>query len=92
MSDIKIGGKRPQDITVHDERFIIADTFRLYAQGNKTMSEVADFLFAKGVKTDGKYHKRNGKCSVGGKLLKDDRVKKIMINKDACLIAISTKT
>ena len=67
---------------VKDKRIapIIADTFALYAHGDKTMSEVADFLFEKGVKTDGKYYKRNGKTSAGGKRLKDDRMKKILQN------------
>jgi DNA invertase Pin-like site-specific DNA recombinase len=58
----------------------IVAAFELYSQGDKTMSEIAQFLFDNGIKTDGHFHKRNGVVSAGGRKLKDDRIKKILQN------------
>jgi DNA invertase Pin-like site-specific DNA recombinase len=67
---------------VRDKRLspLIANAFELYSHGDKTMGEIAEFLFGNGVKTDGHFYKRTGKVSKGGNLLKDDRIKKILKN------------
>lgn len=58
----------------------ITQAFELYAQGDKTMSEIAQFLYDNGIKTDGRYNKRKGAVKRGGNKIKDDRIKKILKN------------
>lgn len=58
----------------------ITEAFKLYAQGDKTMSEISQYLYDNGVKTDGRYNKRKGAIKRGGNKIKDDRIKKILKN------------
>lgn len=58
----------------------ITKAFKLYAQGDKTMSEISQYLYDNGVKTDGRYNKRKGAIKRGGNKIKDDRIKKILKN------------
>ena len=55
---------------VLDKRYapLVKQMFELYAGGNKTMADIADFL------------KENGAITSGGKLFKDDKVKSILQN------------
>lgn len=58
----------------------ITKAFKLYAQGDKTMSEISQYLYDNGVKTDGRYNKRKSAIKRGGNKIKDDRIKKILKN------------
>ena len=58
----------------------ITEAFKLYAQGDKTMSEISQYLYDNGVKTDGRHNKRKGAIKRGGNKIKDDRIKKILKN------------
>ncbi len=53
-----------------DKRYskLVKQMFERYARGDKTMSDVADFL------------KENGAITRGGKLFKDDKIKSILQN------------
>ena len=55
---------------VIDKRYstLVKQVFELYARGDKTMADIADFL------------KENGAITSGGKLFKDDKVKRILQN------------
>lgn len=58
----------------------ITQAFELYARGDKTMSEIAQFFYDNGIKTDGRYNKRKGAVKRGGNKIKDGRIKKILKN------------
>jgi len=59
---------------------IVKQCFNLYANGDKTCGEIADFLFACGVATKGRRKTKNDPKSAGGKKWHESRVKYMFSN------------
>ena len=57
---------------------IVREAFELYARGDKRLDEIADFLYAKGIKT--KSRKVGGERKAGGKPYSRNRVTRILNN------------
>ena len=74
VNDIKI-----KTITV-DKKFapIIRQAFELYTRGNKTLDEIAAFLFANGIKTRGRRKTKADPKSAGGKQWHATRVTRML--------------
>ncbi len=54
---------------------IVLQAFRLYASGNKTLDDIATFLFVNGIRTRGRRKTKNDPKSAGGKQWHATRVK-----------------
>ncbi len=59
---------------------IVRQCFEMYAKGNKTCGDIADFLFASGVATKGRRKTKNDPKSAGGKRWHETRVKNMLSN------------
>ncbi len=59
---------------------LVRQCFEMYAGGNKTCGDIADFLFAKGVATKGRRRTRNDPKSAGGKKWHETRVRHMLSN------------
>ena len=57
---------------------IVREAFELYARGDKRLDEIADFLYAKGIKT--KSRKVGGERKAGGKPYSRNRITRILNN------------
>ena len=59
---------------------LVRQCFELYAKGDKTCGDIADFLFANGVATKGRRKTKNEPKSAGGKRWHETRVKNMFSN------------
>lgn len=59
---------------------IVRQCFDMYAKGDKTCGDIADFLFANGVLTKGRRKTKNDPKSVGGKRWHETKVKHMLSN------------
>ena len=59
---------------------LVRQCFELYARGDKTCGDIADFLFANGVATKGRRKTKNDPKSAGGKRWHETKVKHMLEN------------
>jgi site-specific DNA recombinase len=59
---------------------IVRQCFEMYAKGDKTCGDIADFLFTNGVATKGRRKTKNDPKSAGGKRWHETRVKNMLSN------------
>ncbi|QQS22101.1 recombinase family protein [Candidatus Saccharibacteria bacterium] len=59
---------------------LVRRCFELYAKGDKTCGDIADFLFANGVATKGRRKTKNDPKSAGGKRWHETKVKHMLSN------------
>ena len=59
---------------------LVRQCFELYARGDKTCGDIADFLFANGVATKGRRKTKNDPKSAGGKRWHEAKVKHMLEN------------